>query len=188
MRRSNLIRWLALPLLSTALTAHAIPPPPPPPPQLGEAQMTVTVRLIEASHGRVSKATPLCEVGGAVPVFAGDGYPAQFHEREIWGCTMRWKGQRLPVSVQGAAAVAHGSVTFATASVSVVPPDAAPLCPGMCGLQPLADSRGKVKVSGTPRSLTFGLTPNTESLLNARPTVWLEADVTITRPIRERRR
>jgi len=188
MRRSNLIRWLALPLLSTALTAHAIPPPPPPPPQLGEAQMTVTVRLMEATHGRVSKATPLCEVSGAVPVFAGDGYPAQFHEREIWGCTMRWKGQRLPVSVQGAAAVARGSVTFATASVSVVPPDAAPLCPGMCGLQPLADSSGKVKVSGTPRSLTFGLTPNTESLLNARPTVWLEADVTITRPIRERRR
>ena len=150
--------------------------------------MTVAVRLIEASHGRVSKATPLCEVSGTVPVFAGDGYPAQFHEREIWGCTRRWKGQRLPVSVQGAAAIARGSVTFATASVSVVPPDAAPLCPGMCGLQPLADSSGKVKVSGTPRSLTFGLTPNPVSLLNARPTAWLEADVTITRPIREHRR
>jgi hypothetical protein len=54
----------------------------------------------------------------------------------------------------------------------------------MCGLQPLADSSGKVKVSGTPRSLTFALTPNPVSLLNARPTVWLEADVTVSQPIR----
>jgi hypothetical protein len=188
MRRSNLTRWLALPLLSCALTAHAIPPPPPPPPQLGEAQMTVTVRLVQASHGRVSKVARLCEVSGPVPVFAGDGYPAEFHEREIWGCTMRWKGQRLEVSVRGAAAVARGPVTFATASVSVVPSDAAPLCPGMCGLQPLADSSGKIKVSGTPRSLTFGLTPNAVSLLNARPTVWFEADVTVTRTIPEHSR
>ena len=184
MRRSNLTRWLALPLLSTALTAHAIPPPPPRPPQLGEARMTVTVRLVEASDGRVNKITPLCEVSGAVPVFAGDGYATYVHGGHISGCTMLWKGRRLQVSVHGAAAVARGPVTFAMASVSVVPPDAVPLCPGMCGLQPLADSSGKVKVSGTPRSLTFGLAPNPVSLLNARPTVWLEADVTVSQPIR----
>jgi hypothetical protein len=112
MRRSKLTRWLALPLLSGALTARAIPPPPPPPPQLGEAQMTVTVRLVEARHGRVSKVTPLCEVSGAVPVFAGDIYATYIHGRHIWGCTMLWKGQRLEVSVQGAAAVARGPVTL----------------------------------------------------------------------------
>jgi hypothetical protein len=75
-----------------------------------------------------------------------------------------------------------------TASVSVVPSEAVPLCPDLCAPQPLAESSGEVKVSGTPRSLTFGLTPNPVSLLNARPTVWLEADVAFTRPILDRSR
>jgi hypothetical protein len=188
MRRSNLTRWLAMPLLSCALTAHAIPPPPPPPPQVGEAQMTVTVRLVEANHGRVSNTTRLCEVSGTVPVYAGDRYAARLNGREILGCTMPWKGQRLQVSVQGAAAVARGPVTVATASVSVVPPDAVPLCPDMCGPQPLADSSGEISVGGRPRLLKFGLTPNPVSLLNARPIVWLEADATVTRLIRGRSR
>ena len=150
--------------------------------------MAVTVRLVQASHGRVTKMIPLCEVNGTIPVFADDGYAARVHGREIWGCTMRWKGQRLQVSVQGGAAVAHGPVTFATASVSVVPPDAAPLCANMCGPQPLADSSGEIRVGGNPKSMTFRLTPNPVSLLNARPTVWLEADVTITRLILDRSR
>ena len=92
---------------------------------------------------------------------------------------MLWKGERLPVWVQGAVAIARGPHTLATANVGVTPPDARPLCPDMCGPQPLADSDGEVKVSGTPHSLQFSLTPNPVSMLNAKPTVWLEADVAI---------
>ena len=94
---------------------------------------------------------------------------------------MPWKGKDLHVYVQGAMAIARGPVTFATASVGVVPPDAVPLCPTMCGPQPLADSSGEIKVSGLPRSLQFSLTPNPVSMLNAKPTVWLEAEVAISK-------
>lgn len=171
--------WLTLPLLASAALAHAIPPPPPAPPQLRQAGMTVTIKLVETSHGRVSKVTPLCKVSGPVPVYADDGRLAGMHDREIAGCKMLWKGHDLDVSVRGALALARGPVTFATASVSVVPPDAVPLCPDLCGPQPLADASGDIKVGGTPRSLAFSLTPNPVSMLNARPTVWLEADVTV---------
>jgi hypothetical protein len=172
-------RWSTLPLLLSALTAQAIPPPPPPPPQLREARMTVTVRLVEAGHGQVGKVTALCEVSGTIPVYADAGNAARVNGREIPGCTMPWKGQRLHVEVRGALAVARGPVTFAFASVGVVPPDAVPLCPNMCGPQPLADSSGEISVGGKPRALKFGLQPNPVSLLNAKPTVWLEADVAV---------
>jgi hypothetical protein len=76
-------------------------------------------------------------------------------------------------------AVARGPVTFATARVSVVPPDAVPLCPDVCAPQPLADSSGDIRVGGMPRSMEFSLTPNPVSMLNARPTVWLEADIAL---------
>lgn len=171
--------WLTLPLLLSASIAHAIPPPPPEPPQLRQARMTVTIKLVEASHGQVSRITPLCKVSGAIPVYADDGRAAGANGREIAGCKMLWKGHNLDVAVRGAMAVARGPVTFATASVSVVPPDAVPLCPDLCAPQPLADSSGDVKVGGIARSLTFSLTPNPGSMLNARPTVWFEADVTM---------
>ncbi|KGF82771.1 hypothetical protein IA69_05755 [Massilia sp. JS1662] len=92
---------------------------------------------------------------------------------------MSWKGQNLDVSVRGAMAIARGPVAFATASVSVVPPDAVPLCPDLCAPQPLADSSGDIRVGGTPRSIEFRLTPNPVSMLSARPTVWLEADIAV---------
>lgn len=179
MRSLSPNRWLTMPLLLSALTAHAIPPPPPPPPKLGEARMTVTVQLVEAGNGQVSKLTKLCQVSGKIPVYADDGSATRANGREVPGCTMLWKGQSLSVSVLGAMAIARGPFTFATASVSVVPPDAIPLCPEMCGPQPLADSRGEIRVSGTPRSLKFSLKPNPVSMLNAKPTVWLEADIAI---------
>jgi hypothetical protein len=169
--------WLALPLLVSASLAHAIPPPPPEPQQLRKARMTVTIKLVEASHGRVSRITPLCNVSGTIPVYADAGRAAGVHGREIAGCRMPWKGRNLDVSVRGAMAIARGPVTFATASVSVVPPDAVPLCPDVCAPQPLAAASGDVRVGGTPRSLAFSLTPNPVSMLNARPTVWLEADI-----------
>jgi hypothetical protein len=169
--------WLTLPLLVSASLAHAIPPPPPEPPQLRTARMTVTIKLVEANHGTVSKITPLCKVSGTIPVYADDGRAAGVFGREIAGCRMAWKGRNLDVSVRGALAVARGPVTFATASVSVVPPDAVPLCPDLCAPQPLADASGEIKVGGTPKSLTFSLTPNPVSMLNARPTVWFEADI-----------
>lgn len=178
-RRLSQLRWLTLALVPIALTAHAIPPPPPAPPQLREARMTVTVRLVDADHGRVGKLTQLCKVSGTIPVYADDGSAARANGRAIPGCTMAWKGRRLPVVVRGALAVARGAVTFASASVSVVPPDAVPLCPDVCGPQPLADSSGELSVSGTPGTLKFGLQPNPVSLLNAQPAVWLEADVAI---------
>lgn len=169
--------WLTLPLLVSASLARAIPPPPPEPPQLRQARMTVTIKLVEASHGRVSRITPLCKVSGTIPVYADDGRAAGVHGREIAGCRMQWKGHNLDVSVRGAMAIARGPVTFATASVSVVPPDAVPLCPDLCAPQPLADSAGDIMVGGTPRTIEFSLTPNPVSMLNARPTVWLEADI-----------
>jgi hypothetical protein len=70
------------------------------------------------------------------------------------------------------------AVTYATASVSVVPPDAIPLC-SQCGPQPLADSSAEIRVNGTPKSMTFSLNANPVSMLNAKPTVWLEAHVEI---------
>jgi hypothetical protein len=179
MTRLRFSPWLALPLLVSVSLAHAIPPPPPEPPQLRKARMTVTIKLVEANHGQVTKITPLCEAGGTIPVYADDGRAAGGYRGEIAGCKMPWKGRNLDVSVRGAMAVARGPVTFATAIVSVVPPDAVPLCPDLCAPQPLADSTGDIKVGGTPRSLTFSLTPNPGSMLNARPTVWLEADVTM---------
>ncbi|MDY0963528.1 hypothetical protein [Massilia sp. CFBP9026] len=84
------------------------------------------------------------------------------------------------MEVRGAVAVVPGPVTFATAVVSAVPPDARPLCRDLCGPQPLADSSGEVRASGTPATLAFGLTPNPVSILNAKPPVWLEADVVVT--------
>lgn len=140
--------------------------------------MTVTVQLIEATNGVVTKITELCQVKGAIPVYRDKGGAAKHHERELPGCAMRWKGKILEVSVKGAMAVSRGPVTYATASVSAVPLDARPLCPDMCGPQPLADSTGEIKVSGAARALEFSLTPNPVSMLNARPTAWLEALVT----------
>lgn len=172
-------RWLAMPLLLSALTAGAIPPPPPAPPQLRKAGMTVTIQLVEASNGRVTKITKLCKVSGTIPVYADDGRAYGANVREISGCTMLWKGQSLNVSVRGAMAIAHGRVTFATAIVRVVPPDAIPLCAELCAPQPLADSSGEIRISGTPKSLKFSLSPNPVSILNAKPTVWLEADVAV---------
>lgn len=179
MNRLRCARWLVLPLLSSASIAHAIPPPPPAPPQLRTARMTVTIRLVEASHGRVSRITELCKVSGTIPVYADDGRAAGVHGREIAGCKMPWKGQNLDVSVRGALALARGPATFATASVSVVPPDAVPLCPDLCAPQPLADSSGEIRIGGTPRSIAFSLAPNPVSMLNARPTVWFEADIVV---------
>ena len=170
-------RWLAIPLLLSTLNAGAIPPPPPAPPQLREARMTVTIKMVEASHGGVTKISELCKVSGKVPVYADDGGATRFNGREILGCRMPWKGQNLDVSVQGAIVISHGPVTFAFANVSVVPPDAVPLCPEMCGPQPLADSSGEIRISGNAKSIQFSLNPNQVSLLNAKPTVWLEADV-----------
>lgn len=179
MRRSSHHRWITMPLLFSGLTAHAIPPPPPAPRQLREARMTVTVQLVEASQGQVNKRTKLCTVSGKIPVYADDGGATRANGREIHGCKMLWKGKSLSVSVRGAVAIAHGPVTFAIAGVSVLPPDAKPLCPDVCGPQPLADSHGEVRVSGAPHSLMFSLSPNPVSILNAMPTAWLEADVEV---------
>ena len=171
--------WLTLPLLASISLARAIPPPPPEPPQLRQARMTVTIKLVETNHRQVSRITPLCKVSGTIPVYADDGRAAGGYRGEIAGCRMSWKGRNLDVTVQGALAIGRGPVTFATATVSVVPPDAMPLCPDVCAPQPLADSRGDIRVGGTPRSIEFSLAPNPVSMLNARPTVWLEADVAV---------
>jgi hypothetical protein len=172
-------KTLTMVLLSGAMSANAIPPPPPAPAKLRDARMTVVVQLVEASSGQVSKLTKLCTVSGTIPVYADDGGATHANRRDISGCNMLWKGQNLSVSVRGAMAIAHGRRTYATASVSVVPPDARPLCSDMCAPQPLADSSGEIRVSGTPKSLRFSLNPNPVSMLNAKPTVWLEADIAI---------
>lgn len=175
-RKVSQKRWLALPLLWSALSAQAIAPPPPAPPQLREARMTVTIQMVEANHGTVTRITKLCSVSGKIPVYADDGGATRSNGRDIPGCRMLWKGRYLDVSVQGAIAISHGPVTYAFARVSIVPPDAVPLCQ-MCGPQPLADSTGEIRVNGSPKSIQFSLNPNPVSLLNANPTVWLEADV-----------
>lgn len=166
-------------LIVSASSAHAIPPPPPAPPKVRDARMTVTVRLVEASKGRVNKFSQLCTVSGTIPVYADKGNAAGANTREIPGCSMPWKGSRLSVSVRGAMAVARGPVTYASASVSVTPPDARPLCPDLCAPQPLADSSAEIRVSGAPKTLKFSLSQNPVSLLNATPTVWLEADIAV---------
>jgi len=171
-------RLLAMSLLASALPAHAIPPPPREPPLLREAKMAVMVQLIEAYNGQVSKITKLCKVSGKIPVYSDNGRAASFYAGEIAGCTMRKNGKNLSVSVRGAMAISRDVVTYATASVSVVPPDAVPLC-SMCGPQPLADSQAEIRVSGNPKSMTFSLNANPVSMLNAKPTVWLEADIEI---------
>jgi hypothetical protein len=165
-------------LLFSAFPARATPPPPDKPPQLREARMTATVRLIEASKGKVSKITELCKVSGKIPVYADDGSAAHSNAGEISGCKMHWKGKHLNVSVQGAMAIAKGAPTYAVAIVSVVPPDAVPLC-SICGPQPLADSSAEIRIRGTPKSLSFSLAPNPVSILNSKPTVWLEADIEV---------
>jgi hypothetical protein len=166
-------------LLSGAMSANAIPPPPPAPTKLRDARMTVMVQLVEASNGQVNKLTKLCTVSGTIPGYADDGGATRANRREIAGCNMLWTGQSLNVSVRGAMAIAHVPGTYATASVSVVPPDARPLCPDICAPQPLADSTGEIRVSGAPKSFKFSLSPNPVSILNAKPTVWLEADIAV---------
>ena len=141
--------------------------------------MTVTVQLVQATLGQVNNLTKLCTVSGKIPVYADDGRATRANGREIPGCKMQWNGKNLSVFVRGAVAIAHGPVTFAVASVEVVPPDAKPGCPDLCGPQPLADSRGEIIVSGAPHSLKFSLNPNPVSMLNAMPTVWLEVDVEV---------
>lgn len=141
--------------------------------------MTVSIQLVEARNGSVSKLSKLCTVSGKIPVYADDGRPASFNGREIPGCEMLWKGQSLTVTVLGAMAIARGPVSFATASVSVVAPGAVRPCP-LCGPQPLVHSSGEIRVSGAPESLEFSLSPNPVSILNATPTVWLDADVAVT--------
>ena len=170
---------LAISLFVSASPALAIPPPPHKPPLLRQAKMTATVQLIEAGNGRVTKITKLCKVSGKIPVYADNGSAASSHRWEIPGCNMSRNGENLTVSVWGAKAISKDSVTYATAVVSVVPPDAVPLCSELCGPQPLADSRAEIRVSGFPRSMTFSLNTNPVSMLNAKPTVWLEADIEI---------
>jgi hypothetical protein len=172
------VRWAAMPLLLCTLPAHATPAPPPVPPALREARMTVTVKLVETHKGVVSKITELCTVSGSIPVYADDGGPALFKGRDIAGCRMPAKGRQLDVSVWGAKAISDKAGTYATAGVSVVPPDAVRLC-SMCGPQPLADSRAEIRVSGTPASVSFDLNVNPVSLLNAKGSVWLEGHVEI---------
>lgn len=172
-------RLLAMSLILGALPAYAIPPPPPAPPVLRNARMTAMVQLVEAHDGQVTKITKLCKVSGKIPVYADNGSATLSNTREISGCNMTWKGQSQSISVRGAIAISKGPTTFATASVSLVPPDAIPLC-SICGPQPLADSSAEFKVSGVPRSLAFNLNPNPVSMLNAKPTVWLEAEIEVT--------
>jgi hypothetical protein len=165
-------------LLLSALPAHAIPPPPREPSLLREAKMAVTVQLVEASDGTVTRTTKLCEVRGKIPVYADNGSAASFYAREIAGCSMVRDGKNLPVYVRGAKAISKARITYATASVGVIPPDAVPLC-SICGPQPLADSSAEIRATGTAKSLQFSLHPNPVSILNAKPTVWLEAEIEI---------
>jgi len=172
-------RLLAASLLSATIPVHAIPPPPARPPLLREARMTVTVQLFEAHNGSTTKITELCTVSGKIPVYSDDGRAASIHTRDIPSCSMLRNGKRLQVSVRGAKAMSKNFVTFATAYVGVMPPDAVPLCPDLCGPQALADSSAEIRVSGNPGSIQFSVRPNPMSLLNAKPTVWLEADIKI---------
>lgn len=178
-RRLSRNRLLATSLLVSASPALAIPPPPDKPPVLRKAKMTVVVQLIEAGNGRVTRITELCKVSGRIPVYADDGSAASWYGSKIPGCSMLKNGERLTVSVWGAKAISKKSVTYATAAVSVVPPDAVPSCPDLCGPQPLADSRAEIRVSDSPKSMTFSLNINPVSMLRAKPTLWLEANVEI---------
>lgn len=173
-------RLAALLLASMLVPAHATPPPPPAPALLRTATMTATVTLVEASNRQVKKITELCRVSGKIPVYAdsGSGIASAVNAAEIAGCKMSLGGRNLDVSVRGAKAVLDKSRSYATASVDVTPPDAVPPC-SVCGPQPLADSSAEIRVSGKPRSMAFSLSPNPVSILNAKPTVWLEADVEI---------
>lgn len=172
-------RALASFLLASASPALAIPPPPARPPLLRKAKMTVKVQLVEAANGSVFRITELCKVSGTIPVYADEGYSARFHGAEIHGCSMLKDGRKLPVSISGVKAVSAKTSIFAAAYVGVVPPDAVPLCPYLCAPQPLADSRAEVRVTGSAKSLSFSLSPNPVSILNAKPTVWLDANVEI---------
>lgn len=169
---------LAMLLILSAQPVYAIPPPSLAPPVLRNAKMTATVQLVEAHNGQVTKITKLCKVSGKIPVYSDTGGATRSNTREISGCNMTWKGKNQSVSVRGALAISKGPITFAIASVSAVPPDAMPLC-SICGPQPSADSTAEFKVSGIPKSLTFNVNPNPVSMLNAKPTVWLEAEVEI---------
>lgn len=170
---------LASLLLASTPLALAIPPPPAQPPMLRKATMTVTVRLVEAANGSVLRITELCEVSGTIPVYADEGHAARFYGAEIQGCGMLKDGQKLPVSISGVKSVSIKTGSFAHAYVGVVPPDAVPLCPDLCGPQPLADSRAEVRMKGSAKSISFSLSPNPVSILNAKPTVWLDASVEI---------
>lgn len=172
-------RILASVLLASTLPALAIPPPPAQPPLLRKARMTVKVQLVEAANGTVFRITELCKVSGKIPVYADKGHAARFYGAEIQGCSMLKNGQKLAVSISGVKAVSTKTGSFAHAYVGVVPPDAVSLCPDLCGPQPLADSRAEVRVKGSARSMSFSLSPNPVSILNAKPTVWLDADVEI---------
>lgn len=172
-------RLLAIALSASVAPALATPAPPAKPPLIREASMTATVQLIEARNGQVSKITRLCQVSGKIPVFADQGGAARVHAWNIAGCSMSRNGERLPVSVWGAKAVSEDAVSYATAGVSVVPPDAVPLCPNLCGPQPLADSSAEIRVSGSPKSMRFSVHANPVSLLNAKSSVWLEAEIEI---------
>lgn len=170
---------LASLLLANTSLALAIPPPPAQPPLLREAKMTVKVQLIEAANGTVFRITELCKVSGTIPVFADEGHAARFYGVEIQGCSMVKGGAKLPVSISGVKAVSTKTGSFVHAYVGVVPPDAVPGCPDICGPQPLADSRAEVRVRGSAKSINFSLSPNPVSVLRAKPTVWLDADVEI---------
>ena len=140
--------------------------------------MRVTVKLIQAKAGTVESVTPVCDTGGTIPVYAGSGEAPSGHHGSVPGCVLTWKGRKLDVSITGALSVSAAPTAWASASVSVTPPDAKPGC-SICGPQPLADSRADVKMSGEPKSVTFALAPNPVSILRSSPTVWFEATVTI---------
>lgn len=179
-RKPSLNRLAVLLLACTLLPAHATPPPPPAPPLLRTATMTATVTLVEAGERQVKEITELCKVSGKIPVYAdsGSGMATAVNAVAITGCKMSVGGKTLDVSVRGAKAILNKSSSYAAAYVTVTPPDAVPLCP-ICGPQPLANSSARIRVSGKPRSMSFSLSPNPVSILNARPTVWLDAEVEI---------
>jgi len=168
---------MAVVLLASMSPALAFPPPPDKPPLLRQASMTVTVTLVEAANGQVFRITELCKVSGKIPVYADDGDAASWHLAQIHGCHMLKNGKKLPVAVSGVMAVSKKTGTYARAYVEVVPPDAVPLCPDLCGPQPLADSRAEMRVGGSPKSLKFNLNVNPGAVLNAKPTVWFDAEV-----------
>ncbi len=179
-RRSFQNVLLAMSLLAGVSSALATPAPPPLAPLLRQADMTVTVRLIETKNGVVSKITTLCKVSGKIPVYADNGPPSSFNAAKIEGCSMPRKGENLEVSVWGAKAVSASRGAYATAGVDVIPPGAPPACAHhLCGPQPLADSRAEIRVSGTPKRMEFSLNPNPASVLKASPSVWFDAEVEI---------